>query len=835
MADNCSCSFNPNGLSGNMYFRGDWEFCPEYKVGDVVQFNGTLYLAMKPSAGKDPQMNKEYWRIFDMKPPAPPSERNIIDGGYATELSSKRYSEIRIRRDKELNWEASNPRLGIGELGVDLTNLRIKAGNGIDHWKELPYINDDLYTQLDDELKIVNDKIAEILQDISLQKIEIDTRFDVLDAKISNARTELLREVNSVKTSLNNEISDLKSLTNARFENIETSFETEISDLREQTSERISAIEIGNALYQADLTEKFEEVKSDTSRKYNDFTQNAQSLSTRLDTVIGSVTEDMEILDARVDGDGVAHNNLGQAIRHIHKQTHEELNTLDFELQQQIQSNAAANIENTLGLVKEIQDRKASIAQTENALREALQEAVGDEHAAESALSERIDSNAEAIHTEQEAREGAVAQLEARTNSIQLAVEDEDETNRSLNAQINKNARGVVENTLLIINEAKQLNERISNVIANEAEQRQQADNQEQEARIADTADIRTDIAQIGVDDKTDKSALEEQINANATANLENTLNLTSEAEQRRQGDNLERARRIEDTTDIRTKVALLDITNETSKQVIEEQINDNARATLENVLSIAQEAEQRRKDISQEHANRVEDTAQIREEFGQELESEHTTNQVLQEQINANATANLENAANLAREAQRRRIEIADERMTRISDDELLKAEIKRTVNYEYINNRDLQEQTNDNSEGIFEVLLNIAREAQERRELENELIQHGENIQNQLNLLWEAIAENVLTVEQASKMRQAIDALERSQRIKEDEGLQLQINSLAEAVHELLLQQGRTGKTIKTLDGKVDALEIAASETGTNFASDEDFAGYMSDILGP
>ena len=90
-------------------------------------------------------------------------------------------------------------------------------------------------------------------------------------------------------------------------------------------------------------------------------------------------------------------------------------------------------------------------------------------------------------------------------------------------------------------------------------------------------------------------------------------------------------------------------------------------------------------------------------------------------------------------------------------------------------------------------------------------------------------------MTVEQASKMRQAIDALERSQRIEEDEGLQLQINSLAEAVHELLLQQGRTGKTIKTLDGKVDALEIAASETGTNFASDEDFAGYMSDILGP
>lgn len=572
----------------------------------------------------------------------------------------------------------------------------------------------------------------------------------------------------------------------------------------------------------AEVLEAQNTFKREFSNVISSLSQTSQSLLERLNTVIGSVTEDMEILDARVDGDGVAHKNLGQAIRYIHQQTHEELRTLDFEVQQQIQSNAAANIENSLGLVKEIQDRKASIVQTENALREALQEAIIDEHSAEGVLSERINTNAEAIQAEQGARENDVKQLEAQTKAdIQLAVDGETETNQELTRQINQNASGVSENTLLIVESTKRLKGRISEAVEQSEE--------ELEQKIKKTSsELESQIA--GVSEE-----ITEQVNSNSEGILNNTLNIIDEAEKRRQGDELERKERVEDTAQVRSDIAQATADNEDDKETLEKQINDNAEASLQNTVNITKEAEQRRRDIAQEHAERIAEAEEIRDSVAQEAKSGYSVNQELQEQINANATANLENAANLAREAQRRWLEIADERMTRISDDELLKAEIKRTVNYEYINNRVLQEQTDANSEGIFQTLLNIVQEAQERRGLERELIQHGENIQNQLNLLWEAIAENVLTAEQASKMRQAIDALERSQRIEEDEGLQLQINSLAEAVHELLLQQGRTGKTIKTLDGKVDALEIAASVTGTNFASDEDFAGYMSDILGP
>ena len=55
-----------------------------------------------------------------------------------------RYVTITLRRDSALNWYVNNPKLALGEAGVDMTNFRFKVGNGIDNWNELPYVNDDL-------------------------------------------------------------------------------------------------------------------------------------------------------------------------------------------------------------------------------------------------------------------------------------------------------------------------------------------------------------------------------------------------------------------------------------------------------------------------------------------------------------------------------------------------------------------------------------------------------------------------------------------------------------------------------------------------------------------
>ena len=89
MADNYSCNINVDPDSvGNMYFRGAWQFCPEYKTGDVVMHNGTVYLCIKPHAGKDPTEtgNSGYWYGLagGTSDDTQTTTYKTLDGGYAT-------------------------------------------------------------------------------------------------------------------------------------------------------------------------------------------------------------------------------------------------------------------------------------------------------------------------------------------------------------------------------------------------------------------------------------------------------------------------------------------------------------------------------------------------------------------------------------------------------------------------------------------------------------------------------------------------------------------------------------------------------------------------------
>ena len=89
MADSYSCNINTDpDSSGNMYYRGAWQFCPEYKTGDVVLHNGVLYLCVKPHAGKDPidTGNREYWAGMSgsQQEESETATFKTLDGGFAT-------------------------------------------------------------------------------------------------------------------------------------------------------------------------------------------------------------------------------------------------------------------------------------------------------------------------------------------------------------------------------------------------------------------------------------------------------------------------------------------------------------------------------------------------------------------------------------------------------------------------------------------------------------------------------------------------------------------------------------------------------------------------------
>lgn len=52
------------------------------------------------------------------------------------------FRRIQVRRDTSVNWEGVNPALQQGEIGMDLTNKRMKVGDGFTSWNDLEYIDD---------------------------------------------------------------------------------------------------------------------------------------------------------------------------------------------------------------------------------------------------------------------------------------------------------------------------------------------------------------------------------------------------------------------------------------------------------------------------------------------------------------------------------------------------------------------------------------------------------------------------------------------------------------------------------------------------------------------
>lgn len=63
---------------------------------------------------------------------------------------------IQIRRDTFQNFSNLNVTLHQGELGLDITNKRIKVGDGFTSWNDLEYIEknamDEIRTEYGDEV-----------------------------------------------------------------------------------------------------------------------------------------------------------------------------------------------------------------------------------------------------------------------------------------------------------------------------------------------------------------------------------------------------------------------------------------------------------------------------------------------------------------------------------------------------------------------------------------------------------------------------------------------------------------------------------------------------------
>lgn len=56
-------------------------------------------------------------------------------------------TRIQLRQDTATNWTTTNPVLAAGEAGYDLTNKRIKVGNGTLAWNALEWTTRQVFVQ----------------------------------------------------------------------------------------------------------------------------------------------------------------------------------------------------------------------------------------------------------------------------------------------------------------------------------------------------------------------------------------------------------------------------------------------------------------------------------------------------------------------------------------------------------------------------------------------------------------------------------------------------------------------------------------------------------------
>lgn len=99
-------------------------------------------------------------------------------------------TRILIRRDSLSNWNANNPVLSEGELGIDLTNKKIKIGNGIDSWTALSYL------------------------------AEIANQSEAQTGEINNKYMTPLRTAEAISSQLSQQISDGGFITETDFDNL---------------------------------------------------------------------------------------------------------------------------------------------------------------------------------------------------------------------------------------------------------------------------------------------------------------------------------------------------------------------------------------------------------------------------------------------------------------------------------------------------------------------------------------------------------------------------------------------------------------------------------------
>lgn len=323
-------------------------------------------------------------------------------------------------------------------------------------------------------------------------------------------------------------------------------------------------------------------------------------------------------------------------------------------------------------------------------------------------------------------------------------------------------------------------------------------------------------------DTQENESSTQEQIDALSFANIQNSINSINAHDRRKSEIKNEAAIRAEEDAKLKTQISEINenIKSEAKNHIdLQEQSDSLSESNLQNTLSIHNEAEQRREDINELQSDIDKHDEQIEAliEADKKLNSEIQDVTALQSQTDSLAETGLNNALNISSEAEARRenfqkVTAQIENIHEFNQAQQIQIDILASETQNINNLTDnasvLQKQSDSLAEGELNNSINISNEAQTRRENDEKLKQQintlaqSDNIQ--IDTLSEANLNNSSNIAYESEIRR-----ENIKRLdKRDNELQAEIISLA--------KKNNGPITVSSLQEQADLL----AETGLNNA---------------
>ena len=691
------------------------------------------------------------------------------------------------------------------------------------------------------------------------------------------------KQIDDVRTEANNKISTVAKEANEK-----------IASLREEALSEIARVEASTEQQITTLDEKVTETRDEITSRMTDIESSQSSLETkqelietRFDEVLEGVTEDSEILDARVDAEAVTHKNLGSNIRNLHnliKQqdehiqgTAEELRGLlrqeiseeaqertvnDLELAWQVNKNAEANIENSLAVSQEAQTRRKGFEKANERIDSLDDENEARKREIQSEARERAGQDneiREQIFDERISRLQVIARLDNENEARKREINDEADERKSNDSVLQYQADSLALSKL-----------REALVHRKEREALRYSKKQEHDSRISDENFLQGEIDTLGksqISQAISLKALNEKHRAEAQARQEkdNELRqdlaaeslarqaaddslqekLTAEQVARTRADNDETFARINRDDVLQSQADQLAFSQ--IKSVIAQNKERASRIEADNA-EIQQrleydEALQAQIDafssaIIQSAASFRKAIDRRKEDLEREILARLEDNAELQKQSDDNAAANINNALNIQREAERRRTEISD--ANRRIDQQKEKSGLDDEV---------LQGQINFLISAIIQNAINLHKSLNRQgNALKTETeIRQSENagILDQIHLLALSNVREALNFRQAGDIRRRETLTEIQTRSEQDESLQDQINELAETsmrqmIYDMESRQRIIAKieevkqTIESLyDDLADSGIMPMTYKGAKVARTQEVHDMLADVL--